>query len=239
MNPFRLKFVPCFLALGVFIAVQTIASAATWMYVLDTTTTLPTDAGWTISGNNPNVPQPEGLTIPAGVYYQHSFEADNDVGWTLEIVAKRADAEAGFGSLLYVADGVYGTEWGFYGQDRYRTRSGNGDNAYVTAPGSDNTQFVTIHITRKGDEMKIYFDDSDTPVATFSSTVGNANMYVRLGDYTTGNPVSVIQSIKWTTEGAYLPSQIPEPRFSFLLLPVAAGGLYLLRRRRLAKPVVS
>lgn len=205
--------------------------AADWTYQWDATTTLPTDAGWLQTGVNPNVPLPSGFIIPDNTNYRHEFDGDASTGWTLQMVVRRADDGEGFGSLLALSDGTFSMEWNYFGQLYYRTNSDAGLR-YVPAADSDNTQFVTLQITRLGNEINVYYNQNDTPVSTFTCTDGPYGNTILLGDLSDSFQITELQSIYWTTQGAFLPSQmIPEPGTALLVTSSLAAGLLLGRRK--------
>ncbi len=231
----KISILPTIITLVLCLASATM-QAATWEYEWDAINTLPGDAGWTVVGDNSSGGQgPQGYTISANVFINQSWAADADTGWTVAFRVKRDDSNAGFASLSFIGDDQYGNDFNYFASDRYRISTDSGL-IYPTAPDSSNMIFQDVQIARSGNIVNVYMNGDDTPFASYEYTAaagGNANI-VRFGDFTSGDPVSTIQYVKYTTEGAFTPSQIPEPSNYATMLSLFAVCLfgYQLRKRQ-------
>jgi PEP-CTERM motif len=204
---------------------------AMWTYQWDATTETAEAAGFTFSsGTNPNAPGPNGLIIPdTGYYYSSAFDGTSATGWTVAFRVERMDASSDFGAFFAVYDGTSLVRFDYYANEYYRMNSTSGTE-YVTAPGSNNQQFVDVQLTLSSGTVNVYFNGNDTPVFSYGALSDSNPAIMYVGNYSSGTPVSQLQYLKWSNEGAFTPSAIPEPS-TVLLLGGCAVGAVLLRKK--------
>lgn len=69
-------------------------------------------------------------------------------------------------------------------------------------------EWHTYRFTKDGANVKLFIDESETPVATVTVPSGTVRNYFRIGDGSSGaTNGSYIDYIMWTVEGAYSPAQ--------------------------------
>lgn len=188
-------------------------SAVPWTFEWDAATQSPESVGFSFTGGtNPNEPTVEGLIIPdTGYYTGVTFGGEADTGWTLAFRVRRIDTSAGYGSFFAVWDDESSVQFNYHANQYFRVNTSDGLQ-YITAPGGDNQNFTDVQITKQGETVNIYFGLNDIPVLTYTAVTDVNPGLMYLGNFSSGNPVSEVGYLKWTTAGAYLPTQmVPEP----------------------------
>ncbi|HRJ73085.1 MAG TPA: PEP-CTERM sorting domain-containing protein [Terrimicrobiaceae bacterium] len=220
-------------AIGLLLLGSDFGHGAMWTYEWNAATQTPASVGLTFSnGTNPNTPTVEGLVIPDTGYYYGAFDGNSATGWTVAFRVRRVDTSSDFGSFLAIYDGSSVVRFDYYANTYYRMNSTSGTE-YLTPPGGDNQDFADIQLTLSSGTVNVYYNGNDTPVFSYGALSDANPAQIYLGNYSSGTPVSEITYLRWSNEGAFVPSAIPEPSTVALL-----GGLgiaALLYRRRRAK----
>jgi|GEM_PF-5053247 len=216
------------------------AQAASWTFEWNAVTETPASKGFLLTGTNPNTATASGLVIPDSAFYFSpssglgSFTGNNTTGWTVAFRARRVDTSTAFGTFFTVLDGTNVVAFDWFGNTQYRLNSSAGL-LYPTAPGSNNRVFQDFHITNLAGVVNLYLNGSDTPFrASYTAVNSAAAPIIRFGDYSTATQVSEISNLRWSNQGAFTPTAIPEPS-SIMFLGLCALAAIILRRHQLRK----
>jgi hypothetical protein len=216
------------------------AQAASWTFEWNAVTETPASKGFLLTGTNPNTATASGLEIPHSAFYSSPasglgfFTGNSTTGWTVAFRARRVDTSALFGSFFTVFDGAFLTSLDWQGNTQYRQLA-SPSNAFATAPGSNNRVFQDFHITNLAGVVNLYLNGSDTPFrSSFTAQTATNPALIRFGDSSSGDPVSEISNVRWSNQGAFTPTAIPEPS-SIMFLGLCALAAIILRRHQLRK----
>lgn len=171
--------------------------------------------------------------IPSTGFYSGAFTGDSDTGWTAAFRVRRVDTDTGFGALFSINDGENIVTFDWFANTNYRMGSSTGL-LYSAAPGSNNQVFADVQISLFQGNVNIYLNGNDTPVRSYVASASATASVLRLGNYSTGTPVSEVSYLRWTNEGAFTPSAIPEP--STLMFVGAFAVLVVILRARRMRP---
>ena len=194
-----------------------------------------TAAGSTIAGASANYPTGWGNTLQAdGLLLDNSLADGLSGQW--KTAAGAFDFTAGATAEISAKVTGGGTFSAIF-------RIGDADEAYYFAlrpelvrglsggsgvPFDTTDAFHTYRLAISGSAVSVYIDGSTTATYTDTTFASTAVNFLDFGDIT-GNASSnwVVESVRWTSEGAFAP--IPEP--ASIALAGLAGTLLIVRRR--------
>lgn len=194
------------------ITLTSYALAAEWEYIWDAKVDTPSEAGWQTHGRNEEGGQvSEGYHIDKDSYLSLPIEFNSSESWTIAIRARRADDGYGYGSLFTLKDGSVMVDFNYYDQNKYRYLSDEGLQ-YKEAPDGFNTAFHDILIANERGMIKVYLDGNEQPFAEYKASKSpSADSQILIGDFSSNTPETIVESVMYTTSGAYKPSTMSMP----------------------------